>query len=332
VHLSPKIKYAIKSISNIHRQGERPNVFLFATARGGSTWVMEILASQPGMKYYDEPFNIRRDNVRRTRLFPDWESIMPDTGDPELVIRYLNGLVAGDYPHMNPPPFRPHHQLLTNRVVFKIHELEHLLDDVARRCNGQVVYLLRHPIPTTLSRKLFPRLDLFLESKYYSRVIGDDTRLAKIRRIGRDGTHLQRGVVSWCYENVVPLRADDLDALFVTYEELVVNPEQACDLFLARLQMDDRPRMLRAFGTASANIAMSSADTREALKGADYRARTRHLFARWEERVTAADRAAVTEVLDLFGIDAYSADRLLAHPRLLHFADTAALAAEAVPV
>jgi len=222
VQVSTSIKYALKSLGNIHSQGPEKNIFLFATARGGSTWVMEIIASQPGMKYSDEPFNIRRDDVGRTGLFPDWESVMPDTGDPERIVGYLNALAHGRYRYMNPRPFRRNHRLLTDRIVFKIHELEHLVGFIAERWHGSILYLLRHPIPTTLSRRVFPRLDLFLRSDYYAGLLGDGAGLEEIRALGARGTHLQRGTVSWCYENLIPLRFCDFDALVVTYEELVL--------------------------------------------------------------------------------------------------------------
>ena len=97
-------------------------------------------------------------------------------------------------------------RLLTNRIVFKIHELEHLIGTIARRCRGQVVYLLRHPVPTTLSRQVFPRLELLMRSAFYNEAIPDQSRVREIRRLGESGSHLQRGIVSWCYENVTALR------------------------------------------------------------------------------------------------------------------------------
>ncbi|MEZ5287566.1 MAG: hypothetical protein R2712_22740 [Vicinamibacterales bacterium] len=315
-------KYALKAVSNIHRQGALPNIFLFATARGGSTWVMEILASQPGMKYYDEPFNIRRDNVARVGLFRTWDEMMPGVDDPDLAIRYLNDLAAGAYPGMNPPPFRPYHRLMTDRIVFKIHVMEHLIGRIARECNGQVVFLMRHPIPTTLSRTMLPRLELFLTNPFFDAVIGDPARLAEIRRIGRGGTKLQQGVVSWCYQNVLALRQPDFDGLFVTYEELVLNPDRSCDLFIERLHFRDRERMRMAFGRAAANISMSAAKTASVISEADQRTRNEYLVSRWQEKVTAQDRADTNEVMALFGLDVYSGDQVLAHPRYLHFADT----------
>ena len=162
-----EFKYVVRTFANKHRQGRMKNIFLFATARGGSTWLMEILASQPGMKDHDEPFNIRRANVARAGAFTTWASVMPDTGDPDRIVDYLNDIASGRYAFMNPAPFRPHYRFFTDRIVFKIHELEHMMGTVAERCNGQIVYLLRHPIPTSQSRYQFPRLELFLSSDYY---------------------------------------------------------------------------------------------------------------------------------------------------------------------
>jgi hypothetical protein len=316
-------------VANVHRQGALPNIFLFATARGGSTWLMEILASQPGMKYYDEPFNIRRKEVARVGLFDDWRTLMPDSGDPDRIIRYLNDLAAGKYAFMNPRPLRPNHRVFTNRIVFKVHELEHLMGRIARDCNGQIVLLLRHPIPTTLSRKVLPRMEEFLESRYYSDLIGSAARLNEIRQIAATGDHLQRGTINWCYNNLVPLRFPDFDGLTLTYEELALNPVASAGLLMDRLKFDDRDAMLAAFGRPSHNINMSSAETRQIMNDADERRRRLYLVNKWQSKVSAAEKASVSAIMDLFGIDAYSGDRVLPHARYLHFADTARLVDDA---
>jgi hypothetical protein len=324
VKIPASLKYALKAVSNVHRQGPDPNIFLFATARGGSTWVMEILASQPGIKYYDEPFNIRRDNVQRTGLFPTWETLMPDTGDPERITGFLEALAAGRHPAMNPPPFRRNHRWRTSRIVFKIHEAEHLMGTIAQRCNGTIVYLLRHPIPTTQSRRVFPRLELFAASPFYERLFDDPARVREIRAVAAGGTHLQRGIVSWAYENLIPLTRPDFDGLVVSYEELLLNPERSCDLLLQRLNLPDRAAMLNAFDMPAANITMSNADTLTLMNDEDHRRRRAQLVLKWKGRVSAADEAEVTRILDLFGLDVYDGTRALPSRRYLHFDDTEA--------
>ena len=91
-NIKESIGLALRSISNIHRPGYKKDIFLFATARGGSTWMMEILASQPGIKFFDEPVNIRRPNVQRTGVFRDWLDLMPDGRRVEYILQFFLAL------------------------------------------------------------------------------------------------------------------------------------------------------------------------------------------------------------------------------------------------
>jgi hypothetical protein len=183
------------------------------------------------------------------------------------------------------------------------------------------VYLLRHPVPTTLSRVVFPRLEMFLESPYYRGVVGDERKLREIERLVVHGSHLERGLVSWCYENIVPLRHRDFDGLLISYEEMVVNPLRSCDLLLERLRFRHREAMLAAFDQPAANIEMSKTVTRSTFAEADGRKRRAYLVTKWLNRVTAAECAAVSNILELFGIETYTADDPMPHQHL-HFGDT----------
>lgn len=315
----------IKSVSNIHTQGDKKNIFLFATPRGGSTWVMEILASQPGMKHYDEPFSIRRDNVQKDGRFTRWQDLMPDAGRDEDIIHYINELSNNKVGVMNPPPFRKHHRFFTNRIVFKIHELEHLVNEVKDNCNGQILYLLRHPIPTSLSRRLFSRLDLFLSSNYYTERYITEEQHKLAREIVENGTHLQKGILTWCLENLIPLKhADTSDWVFITYEEILLNPAKSCEVLAEKLALSDINKMYHAVDLPSVNINMSATDTHKILQDDNSERRRQKLVTKWEQKVTDEDKTACNEILKLFGLDAYSADSFVAHSRYLHHADTQA--------
>jgi hypothetical protein len=316
-------RYWLRTIGNMHRRGAKPDIFLFATPRGGSTWVMELIASQPGLKYYDEPFNVRRDNVRKAGVFRDWDSLMPEGCDPNRVFRYLADLQANRYRYMNPAPLRKHHRFFTDRIVFKLHELEHLVGEIAGHCNGQILYLLRHPIPTTLSRAVYPRLDAFLRSRHYRERL-EPAQRAEIERICRSGDKLLQGMVSWCYENLLPLKhADTRGWTFITYEELLLNPGPSCRLLQQRLQLDDLDTLLRAVGEPASNIGMSDRSTREILRGKDEQRRRLGLVTKWTGKLSAEREHEAMQVLEVFGLEAYQAGRLVASDAYLHFDDTA---------
>ena len=250
---------------------------------------------------------------------------MPDTGDADQIIGFLQGLQAGRYGFMNPTPFRRHHRLFTNRIVFKIHEIEHLMDEITRRCSTQVVYLLRHPIATSISRHVLPRLELFLACQYHTALLNDPVCHAEIVSMAANGNFFQRAIISWCYENLVALRSPGVDWLFVTYEELVLNPERSCDLLMSRLQLSDRTAMLQAFERPAANIELSHEQTLEALHNADARQRRYRLVTKWQDEVSPQQCAQAEQVLALFRVDAYDVRSPLAARRFLHFDDTEAI-------
>ena len=170
--LNREIKYFVKSYSNLHLQGKKKNIFIFSTPRGGSTWLMELIAAQPRIKYFDEPLNLRRDDVKRLNYFKNWQALGPDKKNSDKIVQYFKLLEKNKLKFMNPPPFtRRNHKIFSNRIVFKIHEIEHLMNYINDQLDCHIVYLLRHPIANTISRYAFPRLEFFIQSKFYQEKI-----------------------------------------------------------------------------------------------------------------------------------------------------------------
>lgn len=318
-----KLKDWSKVISNVHIQGKKKNIFLFATPRGGSTWVMEILASQPGIKHFDEPFSIRRDNVLKVGRFQRWEDLMPEAGRDDDIIDYIQDLSNNNIGIMNPAPFRKHHRFLTNRIVFKIHELEHLINKIEKKCNGQVVYLLRHPIPTSLSRNMLPRLDLYLNSPIYRERYLTKEQLKEGQNIFKSGSNLQKGVLAWCLENIIPLKYSDTnDWLIVSYEEILLNPVNTCEIMAKKLDYSRADLMLNMVDCPAVNINMSAKQTADILKDSDAERRRRKLVTKWKVRVTEEDEIQCFEIMSLFGLDAYSKESYVASEKYILHADT----------
>jgi hypothetical protein len=79
--------------------------------------------------------------------------------------------------------------------------------------------------------------------------------------------------------------------------------------------------MLAAFDQPAGNIEMSKTVTRSMFADADERKRHTYLVTKWLQRITSGEQAAVSAILDLFGIDTYTADDPMPH-HYLHFDDT----------
>ncbi len=312
-------KGLIRAFSNIHHQGDKKNIFLFSTPRGGSTWVMEILSSQPGMKYYDEPFSIRRPNVQKVSRFKKWEDLMPEAEREEDIIQYLRELSNNKIGVMNPTPFRKYWNFYTKRIVFKIHELEHLINPIKEKCNGQILYLLRHPIPTSLSRNVLPRLDLYLNSDFYTKKYLTPEKFIRIKNICETGSKLEQGVIAWCLENILPLKySDTSDWLFVTYEELLLKPYTVCHVMADKLELEREDLMLKAVDVPSVNIDMSGTHTKKILQDRDTERRRIKMFTKWKNTINDGEEERCFEIMDLFKIDAYTYNNYFANARYLH--------------
>lgn len=321
--LIENLKDWMKVVSNIHIQGKKKDIFLFATPRGGSTWVMEILASQPNIKHFDEPFSIRRDNVRKVNRFNKWEDLMPEAGRDNDILKYIQDLKENNIGIMNPAPFRKQHRFFTNRIVFKIHELEHLINKIETQCKAQIVYLLRHPIPTSLSRHVLPRLELYLNSDLYRNKYLTRHQINEAERICNEGTNFQRGVLAWCLENIIPLKySDTSDWLIVSYEEILLNPVNVCKIMLEKLEFERLDLMLRAIDQPAVNINMSGKQTSDILEDDDAERRHFKLVTKWKNNITDEEIHMCFELLNLFGLDAYSFGSYIANKKYVLHPDT----------
>ena len=119
-----QLKYNLYNLfrasTSIHRPGKLPHVFLFTTPRSGSTWLMELIWSQPGFKAVNEPFDLRVSLVRKHLGIDTWEELQNDTSLP-LVQRYIEGYCANKIHTTEPAPWlNRYYKPITRRIVFKV--------------------------------------------------------------------------------------------------------------------------------------------------------------------------------------------------------------------
>jgi len=304
-----RLKEVVRSYSSIHRPDGRPNIFVFTTPRSGSTWLMELLSSQPGFKGMSEPDDLRNPSVRRHLGISDWVQLYNRDSEP-LLRRYFEGLCSGRLRFMNPRPSLRRFRPVTHRIVFKLlHCGEDRISWFRDTFNGRVVFLLRHPIPVSLSREVYPRLPAFLTSDYRRHFSAE--QLAYAQRIADSGSKLERGVLDWCLQNAVPLKQAEPDWILATYEELLLEPRSAIERFVAGLDLPDADAMLRSVNVPSRTVNKSDRETARMLREPDSRQRTLWLLEKWRAKVAPDEEARAMEILKVFEIDAYAAGEVL---------------------
>ena len=304
-----RVKNFIKAVSNRHSPGNEPDVFVFATPRGGSTWFMELICSQKGFRYCSEPLDVRSDQVRRYSRIETWEELY-EPGTEVKFRRYFDGIIDGRISFRNPNPFRQHYRPFTQRMVFKlIHGGMDRINWFRDEVNARVVLCLRHPVPVTLSRIEYPFLNRFLSSSFHEQFTNQQLRYTE--DIIRSGTKLQKGVVAWCVHNSVPLRSIEDDWAVVTYEQAVVQPKPLIDHLCQKLELPDPNRIYKQLSVPSRSVVLSDGETRQMLKQGEVAQDRKILIQKWVKRVGDQELSSVQDILDTFDIDAYRADKIL---------------------
>ncbi|MCA9884568.1 MAG: hypothetical protein KC708_16430, partial [Anaerolineae bacterium] len=255
VQFTQQLKLFIRTVSNIHLPGLDPNVFLFTTPRSGSTWLMEMIWSQPGFKYCNEPLNLRVPDVVRHLGITTWEGLYSEAARPKIET-YFRGLIDGSIRFSNPSPLHKYYRPFTRRIIFKIlNGQEDRISWFADTFNGRILFLLRHPIPVSLSRKQLPRLETFVKSEYKRHFTVK--QLTSAERVIANGSNLERGVLSWCFQNAVPLRDRRPDWIVMTYEQTVLEPEVIIRHLARRLDLPNPECMLARVAVPSRSTNLS---------------------------------------------------------------------------
>ena len=202
-----KLKRALASMTNVHLPGEQPDVFIFSTPQSGSTWLMELIGTQPGFKPCSEPFNLLNPVVREHLArfgMTKWADF--HNGSVESVFhQYIQGFYDGQFDFKTPFFYRNHFRVITRRMVFKIlHAGEERINWFRDMFHGRIVFLIRHPIAVGISRVIYPKLEALLTGDYGQNLTAAQRKQA--RRIFDSGTKLEQSVLDWCLQNVVPLR------------------------------------------------------------------------------------------------------------------------------
>lgn len=302
--MSRGLKHIVKSMSNVHRPDGRPNVFLFSTARSGSTWLMELIWTQPGFKYCNQPLSLFNPHVRRHLGTDRWEALYESGSTPTLE-RYFRQICEGRVRFANPSPLRGHYRPVTHRIVFKeIHGCADRIDWFGDTFNAHIAYLIRHPIAVSISSERFPLLEAFLHTVYRDHFSREQLALAD--RIARTGSPIERGVLSWCLQNSVPLREAREDWAVVTYEQLVVDPQPVIDELAVKLELPAPQRMRDALTVPSVNVKIKSTEETQHLLYDTGIERRPDLVDKWRRTVDESHEARAMEILGAFDLDVYT--------------------------
>jgi hypothetical protein len=170
--------------------------------------------------------------------------------------------------------------------------------------NSDLIYLVRHPIPTALSQMkwdLEPRTDdLFQDPQLKSDFLTVSQR-RELQKIAQYGSRVEKHVVDWCIENMKPLSAlDSVPVKLLLYEKMVLHPQDFIDDMVISFSLKDKDAL-------KAQIQRPSRTrSREFKKKRNLYTPLNHLKS-WQSEASDVQKKKIQNLLDIFEIDLYSA-------------------------
>lgn len=307
-----KVRYWMRhclGVVHIKKSSMKRPIVIFSSRRGGSTLLAQVIGSERGVNVSDQPFDLWHYNPYANRMPNPYLSTFIDLApeDEKKLCGYCNDLFSGKirvYTRWN--LFDPDYSFVINRMVFKVLSAKALIDWFAENFELDIVYQIRHPIAYALS---IMRLnwgctaDAFLQSPFFRERFLDERKLSMCHRILKGDNELQKYVLEWGLDNLIPLSVfQNRPWTTLTYEELVARPQQSCELLAARLKLSDPIRMAKRLSHPSVSTTHSSRSDISELTPVS-------LLARWMDRVDSSLAQDAMAMLDeLLGIHVYTWD------------------------
>jgi len=301
----------------VYRLSRHP-IFIFSTRRSGSTLLMYMIHSQPGIDYVDEPLNMWRLHPHFHRLpHPQGGMFVELSSDEEANLdRYMSGLLSGEI------RFRHRGNLFDRNCTFVVRGLvvkninaTPLLPWFRRRFSGEFIHLIRHPVAVALSiqRRGWPSTahTYLNNAEFCERNLHPET-VDYARNILKQGTTLQTYILEWCLDNLRVLRHARKDGVMtLSYEELVLHPDKVAGRLATRLELPDPGQMAAMINVPSRT---STDDSKRQIAAEGPQA----LMGNWLRQVDQDELANSQDILDKFEIDVYQAGNPLPDSSMWH--------------
>jgi len=289
---------------NSHQPSGKPNVLLFSMPRSGSTWLMELIWTQPGFKPINEPLNLKGSWLKKKSGIEGFQDLYSEQART-IVIAYFKAIADGKANFLNPNPLRKHARFRSSRIVYKvIHGGELFINDIAISTNSKIVYLIRHPIAVALSRKQIPRTQELTSDFVMSHF--DEQEQAYAKTMIKQGSEMEIKVLTWCIQNKLALSQKHKDWLILSYERLTFQPETVLKALAEHCQLPDIELMMQSVNIPSAVTTQSEEDSVALMKNKSYD--RQQLIRKWRSKVDEDTIQRCFEVCKNMNFEIYTID------------------------
>ena len=304
-------RYVKGAVSNVHRPGDRPDIFIFATPRSGSTFLLELIAAQPGVKIYDDPVSINKPVARRELGIESWEQLTTMTDREERFQRYFDRLRQNSIKELNRPFYWQTGRFMTNRHVFKLLSAgEDMIGWFAASFDARIVILVRHPISTALSHQQLPRLPHYLRQPAF-RQLFSGPEIAYAEEIIERGDFFEQGILDWALQMAGMFRPSPRpEWAVVSYEDLTVHSGPTYAYLCDKLWLDPLADLDALVARPSGSTDQSDLETQRFFADAQASRDRVYLIDKWTKRISDDQVRRAFEICKVFDIGLYEEGNL----------------------
>ena len=311
------IKRIVWKLQRYEPQTTAAHVALFATRRGGSSWIMQVISASPEFRYIAQPFVAydKGGHWGHGIVSYDYARFLDPTEDELTDIGgFIDGILSGRYVLRAPwRVWEPNFWRRKSRTVMKILQAKPLMPWFERQFGMNIVYLLRHPLAQASSviKSGWPSMHMtFLNHSSFVEKNLDAEQMRYCMEIASQGSLLDQHVLTWCLDNLVALRALKTPNSWtvITYEDCVLHPQATIQSLADALNLSSTQQMQRQMSVVSRTARFSNESDSQVLGESQ--------LAKWKKNVSKDEIASAFDILKALDIDAYSADSLLPSDKL----------------
>lgn len=291
-----------------YEPGSKPHIFLFSTRRSGSTLLRDMIYTQRGYNYIDQPFDLHQFNPHKKLLpeLPSSQVVFEQEQDYEKIKHYLDQLLTRKAVYRSQwDIFSDYYNWQWEAYVVKILNAKVNIDWFKESFDAKIIYSVRHPVATSFSimnRNWGFTTSAYLNNETFVKKYLSEAMLELSYEVEEHGELLDRHVLNWCLENLEPLRLwKERDWLTISYERMVLDPAHTAKRICESCNLPDYETMM----------AVTDKPSRTTLKGsrADIKANgSESRMASWMKKIDSETSRRLTRILDTFKIDLYTMD------------------------
>jgi hypothetical protein len=281
-----------KACSKLYRDTERQtakSIMIAGTARSGTTWLADIIASQFPCRIMFEPFHSQL--VLDFQGFHTFHYMRPAEPNSEL-LSYCRKIFTGDMRHpwidRQVEHLFPRYRLIKEiRANLFLKWIHNAFPEIP------LLLLIRHPCAVVLSRmRLGWATDTDIDSFLRQNKLVDDFLAAQTDLVRGAKTIAEKHAVIWCVHNLVPLKQFGPQGLgIVFYENLCSQPEIEIPKIFRLIRRDFKESVYQHL----LNPSMTTSPAGPVVTGTNR-------IDRWQKELSVAEINDILYIVDAFGL------------------------------